>query len=345
MALFAVTLVISTLSAVFLAPPEGALAAPANTTDWLNLRSGPGVDYSVILVMEPGAYVEIVQNVQNGYYRVYYNGTSGWAAAAYLDRSGSGGGGGSTSDGGGGGGGGSATVTSALNLRSGPSTGNSVLAVMPSGATVSLNGDSSNGFISVSYQGMSGWAYADFLNSGGGGGGSWSADSSGSGTVVGSAVTTSALNLRSGPGTGNSVLTVMPSGASVNITGDPQNGFYPLSYGGMNGWASGDYLSSGGGGGGATSGGSGDDIVSIIYAAADRYGQSRADMLRVAQCESGLDPNQVTSPYQASGLFQFLPGTWATTPYADQYILDPWANANAAAWMWSVGRRGEWVCQ
>jgi uncharacterized protein YraI len=291
MTLFAVTLVVSTLSAVFLAPPKGALAAPANTTDWLNLRSGPGTNYGVILVMEPGAYVEIVQNVQNGYYRVYYNGTSGWAAAAYLDRSG---GGGQVSGGGGGGGsGGSATVTSALNLRAGAGTGYSVLTVMPSGATVSLNGDSSNGFLSVTYQGMSGWAYADFLSSGGGGGGSWSADASG--PVVGSAVTTSALNLRSGPGTGYSVMTVMPYGASVDITGDPQNGFYPLSYGGMSGWASGDYLSSGGGGG-SSSGGGGDDIVSIIYAAADRYGQSRADMFRVAQSETGRDPNPGTSP-------------------------------------------------
>ncbi len=34
-----------------------------------------------------------------------------------------------------------------------------------------------------------------------------------------------------------------------------------------------------------------------------------------------------------------------TTPYAAYSIFDPWASANAAAWMWSVGRRGEWVCQ
>jgi hypothetical protein len=40
-----------------------------------------------------------------------------------------------------------------------------------------------------------------------------------------------------------------------------------------------------------------------------------------------------------------MPGTWATTPYADQDIFDATANANAAAWMWSVGRRNEWTCQ
>ena len=57
------------------------------------------------------------------------------------------------------------------------------------------------------------------------------------------------------------------------------------------------------------------------------------------------DPNAVNPYSQASGLFQFIPGTWATTPYANDNIFDPVANANAAGWMWSVGRRNEWVCQ
>ena len=87
------------------------------------------------------------------------------------------------------------------------------------------------------------------------------------------------------------------------------------------------------------------DMVAIIYAAADAYGQSRADMLRVAACESNLDPYAVNEAGGSYGLFQFIPSTWGSTPYADQGIFDPVANANAAAWMWSVGRRGEWVCQ
>ena len=55
----------------------------------------------------------------------------------------------------------------ALNLRSGPSTGSSVLDTMPDGAVVSLTGQSVSNFLSVDYQGTSGWASADYLDIGG----------------------------------------------------------------------------------------------------------------------------------------------------------------------------------
>ena len=169
------------------------------------------------------------------------------------------------------------------------------------------------------------------------------------------ATTTANLNLRTGPSLQHEILTVMPWGSTVQITGGIEYGFYPVSFNGLSGYAYSDYLFIGGNAVPVTTGYSGgstagvatgqEGIVAIIYAAADAYGQPRDDMLRVAICESGLDPYNVTPPYDASGLFQFLPSTWASTPFAGQSIFDPVANANAAAWMWSVGRRGEWVCQ
>jgi hypothetical protein len=51
------------------------------------------------------------------------------------------------------------------------------------------------------------------------------------------------------------------------------------------------------------------------------FGEDGGDMLRVAECESNLDPKNVTPPHSASGLFQFLPSTWKTTPYADRSVL------------------------
>ena len=95
-------------------------------------------------------------------------------------------------------------------------------------------------------------------------------------------------------------------------------------------------------------GGSGyseDQLVDIIYEAADNYGQSRDAMLRVARCESGLDPNAVGGGGSYYGLFQLVPSTFAGTPYGQYDIFDPWANANASSWLWSEGHKDEWVCQ
>jgi soluble lytic murein transglycosylase-like protein len=67
-------------------------------------------------------------------------------------------------------------------------------------------------------------------------------------------------------------------------------------------------------------------------------------MLRVARCESNLDPYAV-NPSGSYGLFQFIRSTWESTPYGDEDVFDPRANAMAAGWMWAEGRRSEWVCK
>lgn len=51
--------------------------------------------------------------------------------------------------------------------------------------------------------------------------------------------TTTNLNLRTGAGTGNSIITTIPKGATVTVTGDA---WYPVTYGEQSGWVSGKYL-------------------------------------------------------------------------------------------------------
>ena len=46
----------------------------------------------------------------------------------------------------------------------------------------------------------------------------------------------------------------------------------------------------------------------------------------------------------ASGLHQYLPSTWRTTPYAGESIWSPYAQALATAWMIKHGRLREWSC-
>jgi hypothetical protein len=84
-------------------------------------------------------------------------------------------------------------------------------------------------------------------------------------------------------------------------------------------------------------------VIPCIRYAARRHRQPLADMIRVARCESGLDPFNYYAGHH--GLYQFLGSTWATTPYARHWIYSARYQALATAWMWSAGRRGEWACQ
>lgn len=66
---------------------------------------------------------------------------------------------------------------------------------------------------------------------------------------------------------------------------------------------------------------------------------------RIAFCESTYNPYSVNRSSGASGLFQFLPSTWAGTPYAAQSPFDPVANSAAAAWLYQRYGPRQWECR
>lgn len=93
-------------------------------------------------------------------------------------------------------------------------------------------------------------------------------------------------------------------------------------------------------------------VRACIWHAAKKYKQNYPTALRVAKCESGLDPKAAGLHH---GLFQFLKSTWATTPYGPRSgdskaekkrrakrIHSAKYNSLAAMWMWANGRAGEW---
>lgn len=47
---------------------------------------------------------------------------------------------------------------------------------------------------------------------------------------------------------------------------------------------------------------------------------------------------------RATGLLQFLPSTWRTTPYRGESIWSPYSQALAAVWMIKHNRLNEWTC-
>jgi len=67
--------------------------------------------------------------------------------------------------------------------------------------------------------------------------------------------------------------------------------------------------------------------------------------INVAYCESRYHPNSVNTASGATGLFQFMAGTWSGTPWASKSRFDAVANAEAAAWLYKTYGPGRWSCQ
>ncbi|HLZ71923.1 MAG TPA: peptidoglycan DD-metalloendopeptidase family protein [Dehalococcoidia bacterium] len=130
-----------------------------------------------------------------------------------------------------------ATVNSSdgLNLRGGPGENYPVLAVMPAGAQVPITGAATpDNWLPVQYNGQNGWADGVYL-----------ASAAAPAQTAASVLPADGLNLRSGPGTDQSVIIVIPGGSTVTILGAASNGWVPVSYGSRAGWVEASYLGSG----------------------------------------------------------------------------------------------------
>ncbi|MGI5864064.1 MAG: SH3 domain-containing protein [Myxococcales bacterium] len=138
-------------------PVGSTLKATAN----VNMRKGAGTGYGVILVVPKGATVTTVERTSpsNGFYKIKYNGKTGWSHGNYytLVSTPSGSTSGSLAVGT------SLRATANVNLRSGASTSYSVLRVVPNGATVvTVSAEQSNGYYKIRYDGTVGWSYGTY---------------------------------------------------------------------------------------------------------------------------------------------------------------------------------------
>lgn len=194
------------------------------------LRSGPGTGYSVLASLAYGTEVRYLADSgsANGYrwskVKVLATGQEGYVAASLL----------SAPDAGtppptdpriiG-----TARTTANVNLRSGPSTGNSVLRMVSAGTTVQISDTVQNGYRYVNHDGLAGWIADQYLGS--------ANQPSGE-----TATTTARLNLRAEPSTSADILLVMASGSLVQLLPGTAAGWRQVSYNGTTGWAATSYL-------------------------------------------------------------------------------------------------------
>lgn len=82
-------------------------------------------------------------------------------------------------------------------------------------------------------------------------------------------------------------------------------------------------------------------VTEAVALARAIYGVDQTGRVR---CESHGKPGAKNKHSDAAGLLQFMPGTWASTPFRSFSVYSPYAAALAGGWMVAQGRSKEWVC-
>jgi uncharacterized protein YkwD/uncharacterized protein YraI len=235
---------------------DGAISASD-----VNLRTGPGAEYDVVSTLPPDTAMTVTGGEVNAFIPVKVDGTFGWVATDWVER------------------GavmleqtaspsqpGTATAIEAVELRDAPLDEATAMGTIPSVAVVTLTGEAQDGFLRVVYDGQEGWADAAYLEV---------ADTS-SGTVLlqaneqaqaaeapaqaenpeaalapapnpdspvgAEAIATNNVNLRAQPSATAPILSVVPAGSPVTLTGSQANGYLNVRISGQAGWIDSRYL-------------------------------------------------------------------------------------------------------
>jgi uncharacterized protein YkwD/uncharacterized protein YraI len=222
----------------------------ATSTSDVNLRSGPGADYSIVTEMPAGTAMTVTGGEQEGYVPVEVDGQYGWVATEWVQRGAASLEQTAESPG-------TATAIGPVELRSDPSNQSGVLTTIPTVATVNLTGEAQDGYLGVTFDGQQGWADAAYLQV---------AEKSPSATTLqstqaqpseqasvqqaqtaapaigGQATAAVNVNLRSQPSANAPVLTIVPAGSLVALTGSQANGYLNVRFNGQAGWIDDQYL-------------------------------------------------------------------------------------------------------
>lgn len=90
-------------------------------------------------------------------------------------------------------------------------------------------------------------------------------------------------------------------------------------------------------------------IEDQIREACNKYGCNTSQLVRVMMCESKGNPKAINKISGASGLFQFMPRTFAANAarvgIKNQDIWNPSQQIEVAAFMFSIGQAVQWTCK
>ena len=208
-----------------------------NCHESITLRPQPDVNSGEITQIPLGAAVSYVETAQNGFYKVIYNGNTGYALASYLSTA--------------------KQATSAvtapvqssaenyetyyvvncnesITLRPQPDVNSGEICQIPLGSAVSYISAASNGFYYICFNGNTGYSLAAYLSPSSGGASYYSTC-----RVVNC---NESITLRPQPDVDSGEICQIPLGETVSYIGPASNGFYEISYMGQTGYSLAEYL-------------------------------------------------------------------------------------------------------
>lgn len=204
----------------------------------VNFRSAPNTSSTSYGELKNGTKVNVV-GVSSGWYKVTYNGKTGYIHPDYITLANSSAGTAiapsntvtSTT-----GTAGTVKCSSSVNLRSAANTSSSILAELKNGTAVTVV-STANGWCKVTYSGKTGYIKQDYVSTTGSASNNTSA-STGTAAVV---KCSSTVNFRSAASTSSTILGELKNGTAVTVI-STSNGWSKVSYAGKAGYISADYL-------------------------------------------------------------------------------------------------------
>ena len=185
----------------------------AKTTEYVNLRSGPGTNYDSKGVLAEGTSITVTDTSNSEWYAVKTAAGTGYIFSRYIALGGSGS---------------SAKTTEYVNLRSGPGTSYSSKGVIASGTAITVTDTSNSEWYAVQLSnGTTGYMFSEYIKMSGSSSSSSESESAPS-TESTAAKTTEYVNVRSGPGTNYSSKGVIASGTSLTVTDRSNSEWYAV---------------------------------------------------------------------------------------------------------------------
>ena len=204
----------------------------------VNFRSAPNTSSTSYGELKNGTKVNVV-GVSSGWYKVTYNGKTGYIHPDYITLASSSAGTAiapsntvtSTT-----GTAGTVKCSSSVNLRSEANTSSSILAELKNGTAVTVV-RTANGWCKVTYSGKTGYIKSDYVSTTG----SASNNTSASTGTAAAVKCSSTVNFRSAASTSSTILGELKNGTAVSVL-STSNGWSKVSYAGKTGYISADYL-------------------------------------------------------------------------------------------------------